>query len=144
MSAQVLALHQSAGHAFSKQPVASVRLIAGLDVEGDAHNGVTVEHRSPSLAIRPSPVCVRCIQSTQSSWLSWLHRASLDRRAASAKKSRLGASICSPCRRDQNCIWGESFRLAAQTAQGCRDRPEPWGWRQGGARLAYYYRIQSQ
>jgi MOSC domain-containing protein YiiM len=46
MSAQVLAVHKSAVHAFSKQPMPSVKLIAGLGVEGDAHNGVTVKHRS--------------------------------------------------------------------------------------------------
>ena len=33
-------------HAFSKQPAASIRLLAGLGVEGDAHAGVTVQHRS--------------------------------------------------------------------------------------------------
>jgi MOSC domain-containing protein YiiM len=46
MSAQVLAVHQSPVHAFSKQPASSVRLIAGLGVEGDAHNGVKVKHQS--------------------------------------------------------------------------------------------------
>ena len=33
-------------HRFSKQPVQSLTLIAGLGVEGDAHAGVTVKHRS--------------------------------------------------------------------------------------------------
>ncbi len=37
---------RSAGHTFSKTPQATVRLIAGLGVEGDAHQGVTVRHRS--------------------------------------------------------------------------------------------------
>ena len=37
---------RSAGHTFSKTPQASVRLIAGLGVEGDAHQGATVRHRS--------------------------------------------------------------------------------------------------
>jgi len=33
-------------HSFSKQPVAAIRLLAGLGVEGDAHHGMTVQHRS--------------------------------------------------------------------------------------------------
>ena len=33
-------------HKFSKPPRASIRLIAGLGVEGDAHLGVTVQHLS--------------------------------------------------------------------------------------------------
>jgi MOSC domain len=36
----------SPGHGFSKQPAGSIRLIAGEGVEGDAHRGVTVKHRS--------------------------------------------------------------------------------------------------
>lgn len=39
-------MHRSAGHEFSKQPVDEVRLLAGLGVEGDAHCGPTVRHRS--------------------------------------------------------------------------------------------------
>ena len=36
----------SAGHTFSKPPVDSVRLVAGLGVDGDAHAGAQVKHRS--------------------------------------------------------------------------------------------------
>ena len=36
----------SGGHTFSKQNAASITLIPGLGVEGDAHNGATVKHRS--------------------------------------------------------------------------------------------------
>ncbi|WP_280155222.1 MOSC domain-containing protein [Piscinibacter sp. XHJ-5] len=42
----VAAVHRSASHRFSKQPQASIRLLQGLGVEGDAHLGVTVRHRS--------------------------------------------------------------------------------------------------
>ncbi|HKP22491.1 MAG TPA: MOSC domain-containing protein [Dongiaceae bacterium] len=42
----VLAVHRSATHSFSKRPALSIRLIAGLGVEGDAHAGETVKHRS--------------------------------------------------------------------------------------------------
>ena len=43
---RVVAVHRSASHTFSKAGQASIRLLAGLGVEGDAHLGVTVKHRS--------------------------------------------------------------------------------------------------
>jgi MOSC domain-containing protein YiiM len=46
MTAAVLAVHRSGVHQFSKATVDQIELQAGLGVEGDAHNGVTVKHRS--------------------------------------------------------------------------------------------------
>jgi MOSC domain-containing protein YiiM len=45
-SASVLAVSRDAEHRFSKANQHSIRLLAGLGVEGDAHLGVTVQHRS--------------------------------------------------------------------------------------------------
>jgi hypothetical protein len=45
-AAIVLAVSQSATHSMSKKPALSIRLLAGLGVEGDAHSGRTVKHRS--------------------------------------------------------------------------------------------------
>ncbi|MEZ5831092.1 MAG: MOSC domain-containing protein [Dongiaceae bacterium] len=42
----ILAVPRSPTHSFSKQPALSIRLIAGIGVEGDAHAGATVKHRS--------------------------------------------------------------------------------------------------
>jgi MOSC domain-containing protein YiiM len=42
----VEAVSLSPGHTFGKAPRESIRLLAGLGVEGDAHLGVTVKHRS--------------------------------------------------------------------------------------------------
>jgi MOSC domain-containing protein YiiM len=42
----VVAVSADAQHRFSKQPRPSVRLLQGLGVEGDAHLGATVQHRS--------------------------------------------------------------------------------------------------
>lgn len=42
----VVAVSRSAAHTFSKSAQSSIRLIAGLGVESDAHHGVTVKHRS--------------------------------------------------------------------------------------------------
>jgi MOSC domain-containing protein YiiM len=46
MSATVLSVHRSPLHLFSKSAEESIRLLTGLGVEGDAHCGVTVKHRS--------------------------------------------------------------------------------------------------
>lgn len=42
----VMAVSQSSVHRFSKEMHDCIRLLAGLGVEGDAHSGVTVKHRS--------------------------------------------------------------------------------------------------
>ncbi|MCX7322157.1 MAG: MOSC domain-containing protein [Hyphomicrobiales bacterium] len=41
----VLAVALRRGHHFSKTPALSIRLLAGLGVEGDGHSGATVQHR---------------------------------------------------------------------------------------------------
>lgn len=46
MPAVVTAVHLSATHTMSKAPAPSIRLVEGLGVEGDAHQGATVKHRS--------------------------------------------------------------------------------------------------
>src|SRR3954468_6781427 len=46
MPATVVGVHCSATHTMSKPTQASIRLLAGLGVEGDAHQGETVKHRS--------------------------------------------------------------------------------------------------
>lgn len=44
--ASVVAVSCSGSHTFSKPSAGSIRLVAGLGVEGDAHLGATVKHRS--------------------------------------------------------------------------------------------------
>ena len=46
ISGVVQAVSRDAQHAFSKPAAPFIRLLAGLGVEDDAHNGVTVKHRS--------------------------------------------------------------------------------------------------
>lgn len=43
---QIVAVSRSPGHTMAKPNVDVIRLLAGLGVEGDAHCGVTVKHRS--------------------------------------------------------------------------------------------------
>lgn len=51
--ATVLAVSRSPRHGFSKAVEDEIRLVAGLGVEGDAHAGVTVQHRSRRRADPP-------------------------------------------------------------------------------------------
>jgi len=46
MTARVVAVHRSGSHEFSKPSVDAIELVAGLGVEGDAHAGAQVKHRS--------------------------------------------------------------------------------------------------
>jgi MOSC domain-containing protein YiiM len=46
MTGVIVAVCRSAGHTFSKAPQEHVRLVAGLGVEGDAHAGPRMRHRS--------------------------------------------------------------------------------------------------
>lgn len=46
MAGTVVAVSRSSGHSFSKPNQGCIRLLEGLGVEGDAHMGVTVKHRS--------------------------------------------------------------------------------------------------
>ena len=46
MTGVVVAISASSGHGFSKRPRMWITLVAGLGVEGDAHAGTTVKHRS--------------------------------------------------------------------------------------------------
>ncbi|MBU1357857.1 MAG: MOSC domain-containing protein [Gammaproteobacteria bacterium] len=45
-SANVVAVHSSGLHSFSKYTEPAIRLVAGWGVKGDAHAGTTVKHRS--------------------------------------------------------------------------------------------------
>lgn len=46
MKTKVIAVHLNSVHGFSKQAVPVISLLKGLGVEGDAHCGATVKHRS--------------------------------------------------------------------------------------------------
>jgi MOSC domain-containing protein YiiM len=46
MSGHVIALHRNAAHEFSKHPETGLQLHQGLGIQGDAHMGATVRHRS--------------------------------------------------------------------------------------------------
>lgn len=54
MEPHVISVNRSPTHTFSKHSVESIHLLKGLGVEGDAHCGKTVKHRS-RLIERPIP-----------------------------------------------------------------------------------------
>ncbi len=71
MSAFVAALACAAEHCFSKRPADEITLLAGLGVEGDAHAGVTVQHRSHQ-ARNPGAPNLRQVHLIAAEWLEEL------------------------------------------------------------------------
>jgi MOSC domain-containing protein YiiM len=45
MEGKIVSVSRGARHGFSKEPLGTIHILAGLGVEGDAHAGVTVKHR---------------------------------------------------------------------------------------------------
>ena len=55
MTARILGLARDDLHRVAKQPCERIRLVAGLGVEGDAHAGLTMQHRSRWVKQRTVP-----------------------------------------------------------------------------------------
>jgi len=68
MASRIVSLHQSALHEFSKEVATSLRLLVGLGVEGDAHCGRTVQHRS-RVAVDPTQPNLRQVHLLHSELL---------------------------------------------------------------------------
>ena len=73
----VVAVSVSPTHDFSKPNVDAIRLLAGLGVEGDAHLGVTVKHRS-RVARDPSQPNLRQVHLIHHELLDALNAAGFD------------------------------------------------------------------
>ena len=101
MNGIVMAVSRSATHTFSKPNAAAIRLVAGLGVEGDAHLGVTVKHRT--LVRRdPSQPNLRQVHLIHAELHEELRLAGF-----TARTSRPAASLCSACRPAHDCIWAK-------------------------------------
>ncbi|SEC50107.1 MOSC domain-containing protein YiiM [Paramicrobacterium humi] len=74
MTSRVVGVHRSAEHTFSKEPLARIRLIEGIGVEGDAHAGTTVKHRS-RVAKNPSQPNLRQVHLIHRELFDLLGRA---------------------------------------------------------------------
>ncbi|MEE6296592.1 MOSC domain-containing protein [Georgenia wangjunii] len=55
MEGTVVAVHRSPVHNFSKEPVDAIRIVEGVGIEGDAHAGATVKHRSRARRTAEAP-----------------------------------------------------------------------------------------
>lgn len=73
MSGTIVAVARSARHRFSKEPDQAITLLEGLGVEGDAHAGTTVKHRS-RVAKNPNQPNLRQVHLIQSELLDDLNR----------------------------------------------------------------------
>ncbi|MEE4542310.1 MOSC domain-containing protein [Streptomyces sp. V4-01] len=73
-SGTVVAVSRDATHGFSKANQSTIRLLAGLGVEGDAHLGVTVQHRS-RVAQDPTQPNLRQVHLIHAELFDELHRA---------------------------------------------------------------------
>ena len=74
---RVVSVHASADHGFSKQSVDRIVLVEGVGVEGDAHAGVTVQHRS-RVAADPSQPNLRQVHLIHGELLDQLRVAGHD------------------------------------------------------------------
>ena len=77
MSGRVIAVSISATHTMSKPNVARIRLIEGLGVEGDAHMGATVKHRS-RVARDPTQANLRQVHLMHAELFDELHAKGFD------------------------------------------------------------------
>lgn len=70
-------MSHSEGHSFSKSAQPAIRLLAGLGVEGDAHQGTLVQHRS-RVARDPTQPNLRQVHLVHAELLDELNRASFE------------------------------------------------------------------
>jgi MOSC domain-containing protein YiiM len=74
---RVVAVHRSAEHEFSKQTCPSITVVPGLGVEGDAHMGALVTHRS-RVARDPSQPNLRQVHLVAAELLDEVNAAGFD------------------------------------------------------------------
>jgi MOSC domain-containing protein YiiM len=77
MPPTVVSVAASPSHTFSKQAGPTIRLLAGLGVEGDAHCGETVKHRS-RVAVDPTQPNLRQVHLIQEEVLAELRALGFD------------------------------------------------------------------
>jgi MOSC domain-containing protein YiiM len=77
MTATVISVSGAPGHRFSKPVQGSIRLLAGFGVEGDAHCGERVKHRS-RVAVDPTQPNLRQVHLLHAELLDELNAAGFD------------------------------------------------------------------
>lgn len=85
--AKISSVHLDKTHRFSKQRAGEIELVAGLGVAGDAHSGVTVQHRS---RVRADPTApnLRQVHLMHQELFDWL-----EQRGFSVAPGELGENI---------------------------------------------------
>jgi MOSC domain-containing protein YiiM len=73
MNARIVGLHRASTHHFSKEACSSLVFIGGEGIEGDAHRGVTVKHRS-RVRVDPTQPNLRQVHLIQSELFAALAR----------------------------------------------------------------------
>lgn len=84
---QVISVSRSPGYTFSKEPRETIRLLAGIGVDGDIHAGATVKHRS-RVRVDPSQPNLRQVHLIHSE----LH-AELDANGFAIAPGQMGENI---------------------------------------------------
>ena len=87
MTGRVVSVSRRREHAFSKAVVPEIRLLSGLGVEGDAHAGATVKHRS-RVAVDPTQPNLRQVHLIHHELFS-----ELDRKGFTVRAGDLGENI---------------------------------------------------
>lgn len=103
MGGTVTAVSRDEGHHFTKPNRDSIRLLAGLGVEGDAHLGVTVQHRS-RVAQDPTQPNLRQVHLIHGELHDELREAGFE--VAPGELGRTSppvTSTCSPCPSAPGC-----------------------------------------
>ena len=99
----VVAVGRSASHSFSKPLQLTIRLTAGQGVDGDAHRGTTVKHRS-RVARDPTQPNLRQVHLIHAELHEELRALGFDVAPGDARTSPPGISICSRYRPARGCI----------------------------------------
>ena len=102
MVGRVVAVSCSATHSFSKNNQPSIRLTEGLGVDGDAHAGATVKHRS-RVARDPSQPNLRQVHLIHQELHGELKDAGFDVLPGDMGENiTTGRSICLDCRSEHD------------------------------------------
>ena len=105
MHGVVTAVSRSATHTFSKPNAESIRLLTGLGVDGDAHMGETVKHRS-RVARDPTQPNLRQVHLIHGELHDELRELGFELSAGQMGENvTTAASICWRCRPERACAW---------------------------------------
>lgn len=105
MDGIIIAVSRSADYTFSKPNETSIRLLAGLGVEGDIHSGEKVKHRIRILRT-PNQPNLRQVHLIHAELHDELRTQGFDVSPGQMGRTSPPAILtCSACQRGHACIW---------------------------------------